>query len=314
MITHKQLAHALALYKHGNFTRAATESHLTQSAFSRSICNLEKELGVVLFDRDANAVKPTVYGKVLLRRAETIVSDTDELEREIRLLRGLEIGSFSMALGVYPAEISGNNAMGRLVRDYPNLDYRVSVGNWEHALQQVLEKKVDLGFATTNSIENDERLEIKNVNAHEMVLYARKNHPLAGCANLSKNDLDQFPLVSIRVPEALADKIPGKSCLEQNSGYLIPSVEIDDFVTARSIIANSDGFGAVIPVQIESELESGEFVLLDYGRPWLKPFFGFILLRNRTVSPVAEVYMNHVIDIEKNVSHRNKELIDTYLA
>ena len=41
-ITHKQLAHALALADHGNFTQAAEESNLSQPAFSRSIKNLEE--------------------------------------------------------------------------------------------------------------------------------------------------------------------------------------------------------------------------------------------------------------------------------
>ena len=145
-----------------------------------------------------------------------------------------------------------------------------------------------------------------------MVLYCRKNHPLAGCTSLTRADLDQFPLVSIRVPARMADSVPGKAELDQSNGFLVPAVEIDDFLTARAIIANSNGFGVAIPTQIESQLEAGEFTLLDYPSPWLNPPLGFIFLRNRTVSPAAEVFMDIVVDVEKKISKRSQMLIDKY--
>jgi hypothetical protein len=46
-----QLSHALAVWRHGSFRRAAAEQHLSQPALSRSIQNLEESLGVLLFDR-----------------------------------------------------------------------------------------------------------------------------------------------------------------------------------------------------------------------------------------------------------------------
>jgi len=312
MPTHKQLTHALALLRHRSFTQAATESHLTQSAFSRSISNLEKELGVVLFDRDGSTVSPTMYGETLLRRAETIVADMDELERDIGLLKGLDSGSLSVALGVYPAEISGSRALGTMTLAHPKLDYRVSVGNWEQTLDKVLSKRADLGFVAISSVDGDDRFAAIPVNEHEMVLYARKEHPLAGVASLSRNDLDQFPLVSIRVPRMLADAVPGKGRLDPQTGYLIPAVEVDDLGAARSLVASSNGFGPAVPIQIERQLESGEFVLLDFQDLRLKPMFGFIMLKNRMVSPAAEVYMQHVFEIEQDLPVRTQELIDKY--
>ena len=312
MISNRQLAHALSLHKHRNFSRAAAESHLSQSAFSRSILNLEKDLGVRLFDRDASRVTPTAYGKVLLRRAEGIIADTEELEREIRLIQGLEVGNFSVALGLYPAEVSGNQAIGRMVHDHPDLRYRISLGNWQHVNQHVLSRNVDLGFAETSVAESDERFSTQHVGQHEMVLYCRKDHPLSGCAKLSKQDLDQFPLVTIRVPGGVADAFPGKSDIDQNSGYLIPSVEVDDLTTARSIVASSNGFGAAFPIQIESQLDSGEFKLLSFRKPWLKPSYGFISLRNRSVSPAVEIFMKYVLGIEEDVKQKNQMLIEKY--
>jgi len=312
MLSHRQLVHALCLRKHGNFTRAALEANISQSAFSRSIRNLESDLGVPLFDRHKTAVKPTRYGEVFLRRAKSIAADSEELEREMQLMRGLGAGRFAVALGVYPAEISGNRALGSMLNDFPKLQYRSYVGNWELVNEMVLNRTADIGFATIEAAETAGNLLVKRVSSREMVLYCRKNHPLADTAKPSRADLDQFPLVSIRVPAALADAIPGKASIDPASGHLVPAVEIDDITTARTVVSQSDGIGAAVPLQIESQLMSGELVLLNFQNPWIKPAYGFLLLENRAISPAAEVFMEKVIALERDADKKNKILLEKY--
>ncbi len=314
MINHRQLVHALTLSKHRNFTRAAEEANISQSAFSRSISNLEESLGVPLFDRTTNSVTPTRYGETLLSKAEAIIADAIELQREIDLMRGLELGSLDVAMGIYPAEFSGNRALGEMLRNYPNLCYRAFVSNWETVIERVLSREVDLGYATVEAAEIDERLTIELVCNPEMVLYCRKGHPLADYKEVTRRDLASFPLVSIRVPSALADAIPGKAKIDSVTGDLVPAMEIDDFATARSVVSNSDGIGAAVPTQVQDQLVSGEFKLLKYQRPWLKPVFGFILLKNRAISAAAAVFMEEVITLEQEASRRNRVLMEEYLG
>lgn len=313
MISHRQLIHALGLFKHENFTRAALQANISQSAFSRSINKLETGLGVTLFDRDHSTVTPTRYGEAFLRRAALIVSESDELKREIHLMRGLQVGSFSVALGMYPAQVSGNSALGQVVRDFPGLQYKAFTGNWQTVNQYVLNRTADLGFAAIEAATGEDNLSIEKVSEHQMVLFCRKEHPLATSGKPSRAELDQFPLVSIRVPAGLAKAIPGQSKIDDDSGHLVPSVEIDDFATARMVVSQSDGIGAAIPSQIESELESGELVLLNFQNPWIAPVHGFIFLKNRTISPAVEVFMETVIALEQVAEEKNKSLMEKYL-
>jgi hypothetical protein len=57
MISHRQLIHALSLFEHGNFTRAATQANISQSAFSRSISKLESNLAVAPMNRDSGSYR-----------------------------------------------------------------------------------------------------------------------------------------------------------------------------------------------------------------------------------------------------------------
>jgi DNA-binding transcriptional LysR family regulator len=312
-VTQKQLAHALALARHGNFTQAAEESNLSQPAFSRSIKNLEQALGVLLFDRGAPTVMPTRYGEVFLQRAQSIVTDTQELLRDIGLMHGLASGHLCVALGMFPAEVSGNRALGKMVSEYPGLTYRSQVGNWALVSQQILSRVADLGFALTNGAYADERLAVDPVSRHELVLFCRKDHPLAGCRHLEQADLDQFPLVTIRAPAEYADMIPGRSRVDSGSGLIVPSVEIDNFATVRAAVRASNSISAAVPLQIESELDAGEFVLLKHQRPWLRPEHGFILLKGRSISPAAEKYMEYVRECEKEAEAANFRVMEKYL-
>ena len=310
MIKLQQLAHALALGRYGSFNRAAEAHHISQPAFSRSIRSLEDALGVLLFDRQASAVTPTLYGETLLRRADAILGDTNELEREIALLKGLEAGSFAVAMGAYAAELSGGRAVGELTRGHPNLRCQVRLCTWRDVADLVSTRRVDLAIAEISTLRAVERLQIESIGTHQMVVYCRRGHPLLGRGQLSNTDLNEFPLASIRIPPRGASLIPGRWSLDPNTGDLIPQAEVDDLATAHAVVLASDAFGFATPLQIEPWLNSGALSVLSYPAPWLRLDYGFIYLKGRLLSPAAQRFMKIVTEIEAEISTHNRELLD----
>jgi DNA-binding transcriptional LysR family regulator len=309
MIKLKQLSHALTLRQHGNFHRAAKAANISQPALSRSIRSLEESLGVQLFDRQASVVTPTLYGEALLRRAETVFAETEELEREIMLLKGLDAGSFSVAMGIYPAELSGSQALGELIMQHPNLQCHIRLTKWREVTGLVLSRSVDLGILETSVLDNIEELHVEPLSNLEAVLFCRCGHPLLGRRKVSKSDLDNYPLAMLRVPPRAASQFPGKSSIDAITGDLVPSIEVDELATARAVVRASDAFGVMTPLQIEPWLRSGEFSVLPFRAPWLKLEYGFIRLQKRMLSPATELYMQLVREIEKKLAKRNHELM-----
>jgi LysR family transcriptional regulator, nitrogen assimilation regulatory protein len=80
----RQLRYFLHAAKAENITQASSKAWISQSAISRQIKLLEAELGVLLFERRARGVKLTDAGVALVRRAELLLQDADDLQHDVR--------------------------------------------------------------------------------------------------------------------------------------------------------------------------------------------------------------------------------------
>jgi len=313
MLKLQQLTHALALNRLGNFHRAAKALHLSQPALSRSIRSLEESLGVRLFERHGAQVKPTLYGEALLSRAETILEQSDELEREILLLQGLEAGALAVAMGAFAAELSGSRAVGELLRLHPSIRCQIRLRSWREVTDLVAARAVDVGLAEISTVIGSEELRVEPLGQHEMVLYCRPGHPLLDRGPLSRGDLDAFPQALIRVPPRGANRVPGKGFRDAGHGDQTPHIEVDDLSTARTIVMGSDVLSTATALQLEPWVRGGQLRVLPFRANWLRLNYGFITLRDRMLSPAAELFMRVVRQIEADVAVRNRELTNELL-
>ncbi len=80
----KQLRAALAIARLGNFTRAAHELHISQSALTLQVQQLESQLDTQLFDRSRRHVSLTPQGLALLPRIEQVIAQMEDLVRFAR--------------------------------------------------------------------------------------------------------------------------------------------------------------------------------------------------------------------------------------
>src|SRR5271168_4289201 len=138
-----EIVRALAQYRH--FGRAAQALGMSQPNLTRGLKQFEALLGVPIFDRQG--VTPTSFGEIVLRHGDKALASFHELTRELTLAKGLEIGELRIVAGPYPADISGERAVGVLLHKHPSLFVEIRSANWEGAIGDVLEGAADLAFA-----------------------------------------------------------------------------------------------------------------------------------------------------------------------
>jgi len=280
----RHLRQLVALVQHGSFGDAAAALGISQPALSRSLQSLEAEVGERLLDRTRSGVVPTQMGELVLRRGTALLSGAEELQREIVLSRGLEIGELAVAAGPYPAELSVGVAAGRLLARHPGLSMDIRVGGWQSLTRLVLEGKVDLAIAELHTARADERLKVEPLPRHQGYFVCRVGHPLARLAAPSLEQVCEHALVAPVLPERLR--------------RLVAAVRVDSFTLVKDIVMASDAVGVALPGQVVTELAQGRLVRVPLELDWLCSNYGFITRRDRTPSSSALAFMDVVRQVE----------------
>jgi DNA-binding transcriptional LysR family regulator len=294
-----ELVKALATHRH--FGRAAAALGVSQPALTRSLKHLEDVLGVPLFDRQG--VAPTVFGELMLSHGEDVIKGFADFQREIDLAKGLEIGEFSVSAGPYPADISGQGAIGMLSAQHPRLFVELKLFNWTKIVNQVLNERIDLGFADISEAMQNPDLQIEAVRSSPVRFFCASKHPLAGHSNLTVEDVCGFPWVSPTLPGRMRPFLPRGDLpcgvFDAAKDRFLPRILIGTFAAAKHIVLAGQGLGAALSFQLKREIDDGDCVLLPIELPWLSLNYGFISKRGRTHSPAAKAFMDNVRQIEK---------------
>ena len=88
----KQMQYAVVLSETQNFSQAAAKLNISQPAFSKQIISLEKELGIILFNRDENPISLTAAGEFFVEKAKRIIFEEEVLIKTIEKYKTGENG------------------------------------------------------------------------------------------------------------------------------------------------------------------------------------------------------------------------------
>ena len=299
----RQIEIVKALARRRHFGLAARDLGVSQPALTRSLKQLEADLGVPLFDRQG--VAPTLFGEIVLKHSERAVAEFEELMRELALAKGLEIGELRVAAAPYPADISGQRAIGIVSDRHPNLLIEFRVADWTRVVEDVRHGAVDLGFADLTEAAADPELGVETIRTSQGVFFCRAGHPLTRRERVTFDDLLDYPLAGPSFPSRLIAALPKAprrfGVIDGVEKRFHPRILVETFHTARRVVLVSGAIGAALPSQIARELREGLLAILPVEAPWLSLNYGFIARRGRTLSPAALAFMETVRTIERDI-------------
>ncbi|MGW3989492.1 LysR family transcriptional regulator [Streptomyces sp. NPDC004830] len=214
----------------GSLSAAAAELGYTQSAVSRQIAGLERELGVPLVERQARGVRPTPAGEVFRHHALATLHEADRAVRAVRECRDGAPGR-SLAVGATPSLAAGlvPVALRRLLRTRETLRWSLLPELSQELHERVLAGTLDLAVVTDAppGLPTDPRAEHRFLGLDEMTVVLPADHPLAGRG-------------PVRI-EQLADEIWAED--NDGSAALLGRHAARHGVTARIDLAAADLFG-----------------------------------------------------------------------
>ncbi|MFF3934801.1 LysR family transcriptional regulator [Streptomyces phaeofaciens] len=167
----------------GSLSAAATELNHTQSAVSRQIAGLERQLGVPLMERHARGVRPTPAGEVFRRHA---LATLNEADRAVRAVRDAHDGAFDrpLAVGATPSLAAGivPEAIRGLLERAGSVRWSLLPGLSARLHHRVVAGDLDIAVVTDAppGLPHDPRVERRFLGVDDMVVLLPVGHPQAG--------------------------------------------------------------------------------------------------------------------------------------
>ena len=199
-ITLRQLNAFINVAETGSFTRASDKMHLTQSAVSGLIKELENNLEVLLFDRTTRQLSLSVVGYHLLPQARRVLNEMTLFENEASSLTSLAQGKVKLAVSQFAAS-SMPAVIAQFAKQYPSINVTLLDCSAEHVLQHIENIEVDLGVGVELAeVEEDDNLSADLLYELPFCVVVPEEHRLANFAEVTWSDLLGEPLITLNGP------------------------------------------------------------------------------------------------------------------
>jgi len=190
----RQLNAFRAVAAHEGFSRASREVNLTQPTLSTHISNLEKRLGVKLFDRKGRRVSLTPAGVLFAQYADRIIELCDESVDALQNFTGSIKGDVTVEASTVPGEYLLPRWLVGFTQRYPEVNVTLSVSDSEAVIHKIINGVVSIGIIGSKPIDtsvetrlliNDELIFIINPELAEVI----------GKSTITINELKDIPFI-----------------------------------------------------------------------------------------------------------------------
>lgn len=199
-ISIRQLTAFISVADNGSFTRASDQMHLTQSAVSGLIKELESSLGIVLFDRTTRQLSLSVVGHHLLPQARRILNEMQLFENEASSLTSLAQGQVRLAVSQFAAS-SMPAVIAQFAKEYPDISVSLLDCSAENVLEHIQNIEVDLGVGTElGFMESEDDISADLLYQLPFCVVMPDSHALVQKSEVVWQDLVDIPLITLQGP------------------------------------------------------------------------------------------------------------------
>ena len=280
----------MSVIQAGSMGKAARRLATSQPAVSRSIAELEHVLGVRLLDRSPAGIEPTPYGRALVKRGTAVFDELAQGIKDIQFLADptagkLRIGaSIAVAVGFVAAVID------RLSRRYPRLSFDVLAADTRVAYRALADREVDLVVAHIVRPITEDTMNAEILLQDPHVVVAGAQNPWTRRRRIKLADLknEQWALPP---PDAPYGTVVFEAF--RASGLDVPRTVVTSTLPIRSALLATGRFLSMVPnVVLQFSPQDRALKGLPIDLPSTVRPLAIVTLKNRTLSPITEVFTN----------------------
>ncbi|MFN7857277.1 MAG: LysR family transcriptional regulator [Acidovorax sp.] len=285
----RQINYVLAAAETGQFSAAAIKMHVTQTAITGAIKDLEGVLGVALFTRHhASGVSLTVDGQKFLHHAYGISAAVNSALHDPGLMRQNVTGK--VRFGATPAVLSVYlvPAIARFSKAYPQIELDVQELERPDLETAIQEGRIDLGGAWLANLSDPDQLEMVALTRARRQLWLPASHALLTKRSIALTDVAPLPYALYTQDETPRNTMRfWQSCgLQPNIKYRVSSVETLRSLVAQGLAVSIISDAAYRPFSMEGlRVETRP---LDDGLPSIE--IGLAWSPRRPMTPATEIF------------------------
>ncbi|MCY1502264.1 HTH-type transcriptional regulator CynR [compost metagenome] len=203
----RDLEYVVLVWQHGSIGKAAEALHITQPALTKAVRRVEAQLGVALFERMPQGMRPTQAGELFLARAQKLRLEYDDALAEMRCIATGEQGVVRLGYSpTFPDELVVA-ACRRLLRERPAAKLRLRCRMAQELRDLLQAGEIDIAFVPMTA--SDPGFVVEPLYEDRLVVAADPAHPLVGRPRLRLVDLQDeewiLPEGHIRVRQMLEE-------------------------------------------------------------------------------------------------------------
>jgi LysR family transcriptional regulator, benzoate and cis,cis-muconate-responsive activator of ben and cat genes len=289
----RHLRYFIAVAEERNFSRAARRLQIAQPPLSQQIQQLERELGVSLFDRESRPIAVTPAGEILLEQCRPLLKRLDDLESRLHLMGSGAVGA--LAVGFISSSMYKllPPILKQFMEKYPGISLELRELTSLEQEEALRERSIDVGFirgvSRVDGFVNRQLLE------EPLVVAVPESWRLAGRKSVALKELRREPFVIFPVkPDPGFANFVKAQCI--NVGFEPTIVqEVNELQTALSLVASGIGL-SLMPGSVRM-LQRVGVTYLALREPAPRTAIS-IIYREGTIAPVLKLFLEEFQNLD----------------
>ncbi len=302
-MTIQQLKYVIAIAECGSISMAAERMFVAQPSVSKSVAELEKEMGITIFNRSNKGVYLSEDGTNFLSYARQVIEQTELLERQFKAAaptrRVFAVSSQHYAFVV--------NAFVELVKEYGKDKYEFTLRELKTAeiIEDIRTRRSDIGIlfmsrfnreVITHILANEDMEFVKLFTAKPHVFVSKKN-PLAGKKKITLEDLKEYTRLTYDQGLKNSFYFSEELHITEESPK---NIVVSDRATLFNLLIGLDGYTISSGV-LSSDLNGENIVAIPLVSDEYMDI-GYITLKDRPLNAITNRYIEHLASYIKDYS------------
>ncbi|MFZ5988204.1 MAG: LysR family transcriptional regulator [Bacillota bacterium] len=278
--------------KTGSFSHAAGRLHVSQSAVSQAIKNLEEKLGSQLFFRKTREIKLTMEGEILFKHIEQAYNFIKTAENKILESQNLERGEIRIGVSDTVCKYNLIPYVEKFILKYPKVKIQV-INRTSSQIRDILKDGlIDFGIVTLPV--NDKKMRIDEFLTVEDIFVASSRFQELKNRNLSLDELVSYPLLMLDKNSSTRQNID--SYLSEKGINILPEIELESVDLLIEFAKIGLGIALVLKESAAAVIQTGELFEVKLKERISLRKLGIITMKNVPLSRASNEFINFLMN------------------